>query len=398
MINNVLFPCRFPGSRVLLFFAFKFSQESRMLQKALGLVFVFAVIAGGVSCGSNASHYVYATVPAASQLAVFREDPYSGVLTQLQESPYTVGSGAYSVVIHPSGKFLYVANPGQGENDVSLFDINSDGTVSEVTPRTPVGTQPFLLAMDPAGKYLYCANALSNDISAFSIDSSSGVLTAVTGSPFQIRLSVKSMALSPSGNFLYVSAPYSSTSGVIAVFSITSGVLSSSPVVGGLTFTADNNPASIAIAPSGKYLYAANSAANSISIYCIAPCAYASSPTPGTLGNIPQSPLADNFQHPVSLILDSTGSYLYVANQGSNNVATYSITSSTGFPVEVTDSPFATETEPSFLAVDPNSKYLYVGNQTGSAGIQAFGIASGSLNTIATYNVGNTPTSIAILP
>jgi 6-phosphogluconolactonase len=386
MINNVLFPCRFPGSRVLLFFAFKFSQESRMLQKALGLVFV---IAGGVSCGSNASHYVYAAVPAASQLAVFREDPYSGVLTQLQESPYTVGSGAYSVVIHPSGKFLYVANPGQGENDVSLFDINSDGTVSEVTPRTPVGTQPFLLAMDPAGKYLYCANALSNDISAFSIDASSGVLTAVTGSPFQIRLSVKSMQLSPSGNFLYVSAP-SSPTGIIAVFSVTAGVLSSSPIVGGLTFTADNDPASIAIDPKGSYLYAANSAANSISIYSIA--------SSGLLTEVPQSPLADAFQHPISLVLDSTGSYLYAANQGSNNVATYSITSGTGFPVEVTDSPFATETEPSFLAVDPNSKYLFVGNQTGSAGIQAFGIASGSLNTIATYSVGNTPTSIAILP
>jgi len=360
-----------------------------MLQKALGLVFVFAVIAGGVSCGSNGSHYVYATVPAASQLAVFREDPYSGVLTQLQESPYTVGDGAYSVVIHPSGKFLYVANPGQGENDVSLFDINSDGTVIEVTPRTPVGTQPFLLAMDPAGKYLYCANALSNDISAFSIDSSSGVLTAVNGSPFQIRLSVKSMALSPSGNFLYVSAP-SSPTGILAVFSVSAGVLSSSPIASGIIFTEDNDPASIVIDPKGAYLYAANSAVSTISIYSIA--------ASGLLTEVPQSPLADAFQHPISLVLDSTASYLYVANQGSNNVATYSITSGTGFPVQVTNSPFATETEPSVLAIDPNRKYLYVGNQTGSAGIQAFGSAGGSLNTIATYSVGNTPTSIAILP
>lgn len=358
-----------------------------MLQKALVLVFVFVVIAGCVSCQSNGSHYLYATVPAASQLAVFREDPYSGVLTQLQESPYTVGSGAYSVVVHPSGKFLYVANPGQGENDVSLFDINSDGTVSEVTPRTPVGTQPFLLALDPAGKYLYVANALSNDISAFSIDAGSGVLTAVAGSPFQIRLSAKSMQLSPSGNFLYVSAP-SSQFGLIAVFSVTAGVLSSAPI--GLTNTVDNNPASIAIDPKGAYLYLANSTTSSISIYSIA--------SSGILTQVPQSPLADAFQHPISLVLDSTGSFLYVANQGSNNIASYSITSSTGFPVEVTDSPFGSEVEPSVLAIDPNSKYLYVGNQTGSAGIQAFGLASGSLNTIASYSVGNTPTSIAILP
>ena len=386
MINNVVFPCRFPGGPVLLFFAFKFSQESRMLQKALVLVFVLASIVGLVGCGKTASHYVYATVPAASQLAVFREDPYSGILTQLSESPYTVGSGAQSVVIHPSGKYLYVANPGQGENDVSLFDINSDGTVSEVTPRTTVGTLPFLLAMDPAGNYLYVANALSNSISAFSIAASSGVLTAVAGSPFQINLSPKGMQLSPSGSFLYVSAP-SSPTGVIAVFSVTAGVLSSSPV--GLTSTADNEPAGIAISPNGSYLYTANSTANSISIYSIG--------SSGTLTQVPQSPLADPFQHPVALIVDPTGNYLYVTNQGSSNISTYSITSGTGFPVAITDSPFGSETQPSFLVLDPNGKYLYVGNQSGSAGIQAFGVSSGSLNSIATYSVGNSPTSIAIL-
>ncbi len=357
-----------------------------MLQKALVLLFVAASVGGFVSCEKNASHYVYATVPAASQLAVFREDPYSGILTQLDTSPYTVGDGAQSVVIHPSGKYLYVANPGQDENDVSLFDINGDGTVIEVTPRTPTGSLPFLLAMDPSGNYLYVANALSNNISVFSIASSTGTLTPVAGSPFQINLAPKSMALSPSGNFLYVSAP-SSPSGVIAVFSVTAGVLSSTPV--GLTSTADNNPAGLAISPSGAYLYTANSTANSISIYSIA--------SSGTLTPVAGSPLADPFQTPVALIVDPTGNYLYVANQGSNNIATYSITASTGFPVEVTDSPFGSEAHPSFLAADPNGKYLFVGNQTGSAGIEAFGVSAGSLNTIGTYSVGNSPTSIAIL-
>ena len=366
-----------------------------MLQKALVLVFICASVAGFVSCGKTASHYVYAAIPAASQLAVFREDPFSGVLTQLSQSPYTVGSGAQSVVIHPSGKFLYVANSGQGENDVSLFDIGSDGTVSEVSPRTSVGTLPFLLAMDPAGSYLYVANALSNNISVFSIDASKGILAPITGSPFSINLSPKSMQLAPSGKFLYVSAP-SQPTGVVAVFSVNAGALS----LVGFTNTADNNPSGLAIDPSGSFLYTANSTASSISIYCIvpAPCTPPGQPGPsGTLQQVPQSPLADTFQHPVALIVDPTGKFLYVANQGSNNISTYSITSGTGFPVVITDSPFGSESQPSFLAADPNGKYLYVGNQTGSAGIQAFGVSSGSLNSIATYSVGNTPTSIAVL-
>jgi 6-phosphogluconolactonase len=394
MIRNSVFQCRFRGIPVLLFFALKFSQESWMLQKALILVFICVSVAGFVSCGKTGSHYVYAAIPASSQLAVFREDPFSGVLTQLSQSPYTVGSGAQSLVIHPSGKFLYVANSGQGENDVSLFDINSDGTVSEVTPRTSVGTLPFLLAMDSAGSYLYVANALSNNISVFSIDASQGTLSPVTGSPFSINLSPKNMQLAPSGKFLYVSAP-SQPTGVVAVFSVNAGALS----LVGFTLTADNNPAGLAIDPSGSFLYTANATASSISIYCIvpAPCTTGTPGPSGTLQQVPQSPLADTFQHPVALIVDPTGKFLYVANQGSNNISTYSITSGTGFPVVITDSPFGSESQPSFLVADPNGKYLFVGNQTGSAGIQAFGVSSGSLNSIATYSVGNSPTSIAVL-
>jgi 6-phosphogluconolactonase (cycloisomerase 2 family) len=366
---------------------------------------MLASVVSSLSCGKTANHYVYATVPATSQLAVFREDPFSGVLTQLSESPYTVGSGAQSVVIHPSGKFLYVANPGQGENDVSLFDIYSDGTVTEVTPRTPTGTLPFVLAMDPAGNYLYVANVLSTNISVFAINATTGALTPVgtnctqapqNCSPFSINIVPHNMQISPSGNFLYVSGPGQPT-GVVAVFSVTAGVLS----FVNFTPAADNDPSGLAIDPTGSYLYTANAAASSISIYCIvpAPCTHPQTPPPppGSLQSVPQSPLADNELHPVALILDPKGSYLYVANQGSNNVSTYSITSGTGFPVQVTDSPFGSEAQPSFLAIDPSGKYLYVGNQAASAGVQAFGIASGSLNSIATYSVGNTPTSIAVL-
>ena len=61
-------------------------------------------------------------------------------------------------------------------------------------------------------------------------------------------------------------------------------------------------------------------------------------------------------------------------------------------------SPFASEAQPSFLAADPSGKYLLVGSQS-SAGIQSFGIdgSTGSLNSIATYSTGNTPSSIVVI-
>jgi 6-phosphogluconolactonase len=358
-----------------------------MLQKALALVLVVASVAGCIGCGSTANHYVYAALPAANQIIAYREDPNSGVLTQIAGSPYAVGDGVYSLVLHPSGKYLYAANPGQNENDISLFTIASDGVLTEVFPRSQVGSQPKQVVMDPSGNYLYVANAGSNNISVFSIGTG-GVLTEVGGSPFSIGLSPLSMALTPSGDFLYVSAASSQT-GLIAGFSVNSGVLqlvSESSSFG-------TNPNGLAIDPSSTYLYVANTGSNALSIFTIG--------SSGALTEVSGSPLSNTYVDPVSLILDPTGSYLYVANQASNNVAVYSIGSSTGLPVALTTSTstfaFTTEHSPSFLVADPSGKYLYVGNQGSSPGIQAFGLNSGNLNPLHTYGVGNTPTSIAVL-
>ena len=360
-----------------------------MLQKALGLVFALASIAVCIGC-SNTSHYLFAALPATNQVAVYREDPTAGVLTQIAGSPFAVGDGAQSLVLHPSGKFLYVANPGQNENDISLFTVASDGVLSEVFPRTsvaPLGSLPQLLLMDSAGSFLYVENAGSNNISVFSIDASSGALTPVANSPFSIGLSPLNMRLTPSGNFLYVTAS-GQQNGLIAGFSVTSGALT----LAGLTNSDGINPFGLAIDPSGTFLYAGNTSSNSISIFKIS--------SSGALTEVPGSPL-NSYNDPVSLLLDPKGQFLYVADQAANNVAVYSITSGTGLPVGLTTSTslfaFATEASPSVLALDPNGNHLFVGNQGSSAGIQSFQVSSGNLNPIFTYKVGNTPSSIAVL-
>jgi len=373
-----------------------------MLQKALVLVFVVAGIAGCMGC-STSSHYVYATLPAVSQLAVYREDPYSGTLTELSGTPYTVGDGAHSVVVHPSGKFLYVANPGQGENDISLFNIASNGYLTEVPPRTPVGTngnasQPTLLVMDPAGNYLYVMNAGSSNISVFSTDSSSGALAPIVGSPFSVGgLTPLNMLLTPSGSLLYVSVAGGqpgSANGSIEGFSVNAGALQ--PLSPPLTSSFGVNPNGLGIDPTGSYLYAANTQSNAITIFAIG----APNTLPGSLTQVQGSPLADIYNDPFFVLLDPKGQFLYVANQGSNNVAVYSISPTTGLPVALTTSTsafaFTTEGSPSFLAEDPNGNYLFVGNQGNGAGVQAFGVNSGNLNPLFTYGVGNTPSSIAV--
>jgi 6-phosphogluconolactonase len=367
-----------------------------MLQKALGVVFVLASVAGFISCGTTANHYVFAAIPAANQIAVYREDPNSGVLTQIDGSPYAVGVGPQSCVLHPSGKYLYVANSGQNENDISQFDIASNGTLTEPNSRVsvaPNASQPVLLAIDPAGSFLYVANAQSNNISVFAIDGTSGNLTEVPNSPFSTGLHVLNMQLTPSGNFLYISAAggiSGTTNGSIAGFSVNAGQLASL----GVTTSSDGpNPTGLTIDPSGSFLYASNFSSNSISIFAVG--------SSGSLAKVAGSPIADGYTAPISLILDPAGANLYVANQGSGNVAAYSITSATGLPAALTTSTatnaFGTEVSPSFLASDPSGKYLFVGNQGAGAGIQTFGVSGGTLTALAIDKVGNTVTSIAVL-
>src|SRR5258708_23005281 len=85
-----------------------------MLKKAVAVFFVCASIAIWIGCGSTSSHYVYATIPAANQVQVYREDPNSGVLTTLSGSPFTAGAAGPSRAGSPPKKFFYVVNSARG--------------------------------------------------------------------------------------------------------------------------------------------------------------------------------------------------------------------------------------------------------------------------------------------
>jgi 6-phosphogluconolactonase len=354
-----------------------------MLNKAAALFLVCASMALGVGCGSTSSRYLYAAIPASNEIVVYREDPNSGILTQLAGSPITAGSAVQSIVIHPSNKLLFAANAGEG--DVSLFTISATGALNEVTPRTPVGITPTLLAMDPAGSFLYVGNSGSENISVFSINAGASPpsLTQVAGSPFQIGMSPINMSVTPSGGFLYVTG--TGTPGFIEAFSLNQGVPG---VVSGSPFLTGAGPYGLVIAPSGSFLYIANKLDNSISEFTIN--------ADGSLTQFSNSPIGEQFSGPVALFIDKSGKYMYVANQGSTNLAAFSI-GSDGALTLLTSSPFATRAQPGVIAADSGGKYLFVGNQTSPA-VQSFSLAasSGTLTSVSAYTVPGAPTSIAL--
>ncbi|HTW59192.1 MAG TPA: beta-propeller fold lactonase family protein [Terriglobales bacterium] len=292
-----------------------------------------------------------------------------------------------SLALHPSNKYLYAAN--SGESDVSLFTISSDGALNEQLPRQTVGVEPTMLAIDPAGAYLYVANAGSNSISVFSISSSNGSLTPITqsssgGPQAPLGLSPINMKLSPSGNVLYVTGQ-GVLGGEVQAFTLTSGQLALVQT----PFQAGNNPAGLAVSPNG-YLYTANSLDNSISEFSIG--------TGGALTPIAGSPIGETYLSPLALLVSNSGNFLCIANEGSSNIAVYSIGSDGSLSV-VSTSPFASNAEPAFIASDPNSDYVFMGNQSSPA-VQSFGLSggSGTLTEVASYPLPGTATSIVVVP
>ncbi len=130
-----------------------------MLKKTAALFLVCASIAIWVSCGSTSNRYLYAAIPANNQIVVYREDPNSGILTQLAGSPISAGSAVQSIVIHPSNKFLFAANA--GESDVSLFTIAATGRSTKSPHAPPSAPRPRFSPWIPRGaSYTWATPAL----------------------------------------------------------------------------------------------------------------------------------------------------------------------------------------------------------------------------------------------
>ena len=79
------------------------------------------------------------------------------------------------VVVHPGGKWAYVANG--GSNDVAVIDVQA----LRVAAFIPVGTRPWGLGITRDGKKLYVANGVSNSVSVIDTASQKVVATIPVG-------------------------------------------------------------------------------------------------------------------------------------------------------------------------------------------------------------------------
>jgi YVTN family beta-propeller protein len=79
------------------------------------------------------------------------------------------------VVVHPNGKWAYVANG--GSNDVAVIDVQA----LKVAAFIPVGIRPWGLGITRDGKKLYVANGVSESVSVIDTASQKVVATIPVG-------------------------------------------------------------------------------------------------------------------------------------------------------------------------------------------------------------------------
>jgi YD repeat-containing protein len=366
-----------------------------------------------------------------------------------------ISSGATGVTYTPQFAYVLSAGGGNGANNISGYSINPTSGALTPLAGSPFaeGYSPVAATVDPWNPFLYVTNncsdtsctAAAGSISAYTIDPVAGTLAPALGSPYAIGLSPFGIAVDPSGSYVYVVDNQDEN---IWGNSINLPIGSLSPLIGSPVYAIENGSVAVGFDPVGAHVYTLASAdyyVNKCTQNCTSGHLYVYNyplfgstttgqtavvenvdivgPSPSSLAldsanwfalvpdsttsvvyvvsttnatQVPGSPFATG-QNPLSVTVDPSGRFVYVANQGSNNVSAYTINQTTGVLSPIPGSPFAVGNGPVFVAVDLSGSFVYVTNQ-GDNTVSAFSLnpASGALTPIAgsPFNTGTAPISV----
>ena len=171
----------------------------------------------------------------------------------------------------------------------------------------------------------------------------------------------------------------------VAFFHITnsSGALSS---VSNSVPQVKTGPVGLALHPSGKFLFAANSTGDSVSTFNVA--------SDGTLtqaGNATQGGLG-----PHGAVIDPSGQFLLVTNSTSNSISVFSIDSGSG--ALTLASTFGTGLFGPTEIVMTSSNFVYVLTPSTNNTVNGFTFSGGNLTSIGSFQAGRGTNGIAVDP
>jgi YD repeat-containing protein len=353
--------------------------------------FAYVANAGGTNAANNISGYSINTS--------------TGALSPLADSPFTEGLSPVATTTDPWNLFLYVANNcsdaacSVGAGSVSAYTINSNAGTLMPALGSPylAGSGPFGITIDPSSSFVYLVDNQDVNIWGYSINLPPGSLSPLPGSPvYATENGTVAVAVDSVGGHAYTVASVdyyidkctqSCLNGHLYVYDYPLfGPTTTGEIVPPVNIaTVGPSPSSLALDPGGWFALVTDITTNSV--YVISTI---------TQSQVTGSPFATG-QNPMSVTVDTSGRFVYVANQGSNNVSAYTIDPNTGILTPVPGSPFAAGNGPVFVAVDFSGSFVYVTNK-GDNTVSAFSInlTSGALTPVAgsPFDTGTAPVSV----
>jgi 6-phosphogluconolactonase (cycloisomerase 2 family) len=318
-----------------------------------------------------------------------------GSLSAMSPSVVSTDIGPNALVIDPLGKYLYTDSFGvNGEgNTLRQYRILGDGSLSLIDRRVLTNSGASSMSLDSQGKFLYVTHSgdslsLGNTITQYKIDSN-GSLSPLAIPFVYSGMGPTSIALDPSGQYAYVTNFGNYFGNTLSLFNIVNGSLqpmtpSVQQVAPGLI--------NMVVSPSGRYAYALNCYSSSaISQFSIN--------STGALIPIGAVPIGSGTSTcPSSMKIDPTEKYAYVSDFFNHSLLQFAITN--GGLTAMTPSTVPTGNSPVNVVVHPSGQYVYVINNADNTLSQFLVSASGTLSPMATASVGTgqSPMAIAILP
>lgn len=159
--------------------------------------------AGVVAPGSGPRHFAfhpsgkfaYVCNEMTSTITAFAYNPETGALTELHTLSTipqpTPGNSTAEIVVHPSGKFVYVSN--RGHDSLAMYAIDpATGKLTSLGNAPTGGKTPRNFNIDPTGKWVLAANQSSSTVVVHAIDQATGKLTPTgqsiaVGAPVCVR-------------------------------------------------------------------------------------------------------------------------------------------------------------------------------------------------------------------
>jgi 6-phosphogluconolactonase len=276
-------------------------------------------------------------------VSAFAIDRTDGRLKCLNTVP-SGGAGPTYVSIHPSGRFLLVANYFGGS--VAVLPILSEGRLGPATDvkrdagkvgptraaHAPPGshaesghdrTHAHMIEADPSGRFVLHADLGLDRIFLWTFDEHKGILTP--HQPPTVALppgdGPRHFCFHPHGRWLYSIQEEGSTV-VLFAFDAALGRLTARQTISTLPrgFAGSNFCSEILVSEDGRFVYAGNRLHDSIAIFAVGPR--------GTLSYVGEEWTRGNY--PRSFSFDPTGQFLYCCNQRSDNVTVFEVQRQTG--------------------------------------------------------------------